>query len=112
MLLPSSVVWGSPEQRLEAFEGALSAVHTREYCHGACNKGRSCRRSARVIVTASGGMRGSKRVELKEIVDAAAKAAADKGHKVRPLLLRPCVCWENTYQNASCKYGYAYMARY
>ena len=47
-----------------------------------------CCRSARVIVTASGGMRGSKRVELKEIVDAAAKAAADKGHKVRPLLLR------------------------
>lgn len=50
-----------------------------------------CRRSARVIVTASGGMRGSKRVELKEIVDAAAKAAGDKGHKVRPLLLRHCV---------------------
>ena len=41
-----------------------------------------------MIVTASGGMRGSKRVELKEIVDAAAKAAADKGHKVHPLLLR------------------------
>ena len=53
-------------------------------------EGRCCR-SARVIVTASGGMRGSKRVELKEIVDAAAKAAADKGHKVPPLLLRRCV---------------------
>ena len=38
---------------------------------------------SRVIITASGGMRGSKRVDLKKIVDAAAKVALDKGHKAR-----------------------------
>ena len=39
-----------------------------------------------MIITASGGMRGSKRIELKQIADAAAKAAADQGHKVSPVM--------------------------
>ncbi|KAK9835057.1 hypothetical protein WJX81_007577 [Elliptochloris bilobata] len=42
---------------------------------------------SRVIITASGGMRGSKRVELKQIVDAAAKVAAEKGHKIHKALV-------------------------
>ncbi len=44
---------------------------------------------SRVIITASGGMRGSKRVDLKKIVDAAAKVALDKGHKARHAQVSP-----------------------
>jgi len=43
----------------------------------------ACGRRSRVIITASGSMRGAKRVDLKTIVDAAAAAAAPKGHKAR-----------------------------
>ena len=47
-----------------------------------------------MIITASGSMRGAKRVDLKKIVDAAAAAAAQKGHKVRmraPVTQPECV---------------------
>jgi hypothetical protein len=82
--LPSGIstrAWSArpaPAARASSKEG--EAVH----CAMASANGESaCGRRSRVIITASGSMRGAKRVDLKKIVDAAAAAAAQKGHKVR-----------------------------